>query len=177
MGGSPDGLVFTDPHGACAVEIIEVKCPSSLGDLKIECASEWHHHLAYLDCNNEFKKTHDYYHQIQGTMTAVAVEWYDFVIWSPSNMKVQRIYHDYGWSMRYVAQLESLIKHHIVRREDFYECDSDEAAQDTDEEPYEPFELPARDLPSILHPMVRPRSTSFISSSKLSTPTLRYGSI
>ena len=46
MGGSPDGLVFTDRHGVCAVGIIEVKCPYSLRDVKIECASEWHHHLA-----------------------------------------------------------------------------------------------------------------------------------
>ena len=121
--------------------------------MKIDCGSEWHHHLAYLDCNNELEKTHDYYHQIQGTMTAVGVEWCDFVIWSPSNMKVQRIYRDFGWSMRYLTQLESLYKHHIVRKEDFDECDSDEAAQDTDEEPFEPYEHPARDLTSILHPI------------------------
>ena len=41
----PDGLVFSDPHGACPVGIIEVECPYSLSVLKIECDSEWHQHL------------------------------------------------------------------------------------------------------------------------------------
>ena len=27
MGASPDGLIFTDPHGACAVGFLEVKFP------------------------------------------------------------------------------------------------------------------------------------------------------
>ena len=36
--------------------------------------------------------------------------------------------------MRYVAQLESIYKHHIVSKEDFYEGYSDSAKQDTDEE-------------------------------------------
>ena len=80
MGASPDGLVFTDPHATSAVGILEVKCPYSMRDVKIECASEWHHHLPYLDCRNELKTTHDYYHQIQGAMAAVGVEWCDFVI-------------------------------------------------------------------------------------------------
>ena len=58
-GASPDGLVFTDRHGACAVGIIEVKFPNSLREVKSECKSEWHHYLPYLYCNNELKKTHD----------------------------------------------------------------------------------------------------------------------
>ena len=36
MGASPDGLVFTDPHGACAVGILEVKCTYSMRDLNVE---------------------------------------------------------------------------------------------------------------------------------------------
>ena len=66
MGASPDGLVFTDPHAACAVGILEVKCPYSMRDVKIECTSKWHHHLTYLDCKNMLKKTHAYNYHIQG---------------------------------------------------------------------------------------------------------------
>ena len=136
MGASPDGLVYTDPHAPSAVGIIEVKCPYSLRDVTIECNLEWHHHLSYLDCNNELKKTHDYYHQIQGAMAAVGVEWCDFVIWTPRNVKVQRIHRDYGWAIRYLPQLETFFKQHIVRKEDFDEGYTDPTMQDTDEEPF-----------------------------------------
>ena len=94
MGASPDGLVYTDPHAVCAVGIIEMKCPYSLREVNVECNSKWHHHLPYLSCNIDLKKTQDYYHQIQGAMTAVGVEWCDVLIWTPSNVKVQRIYRE-----------------------------------------------------------------------------------
>ena len=55
--------------------------------------------------------------------------------------------------MRYVPQLKSVYKHHIHRRDDFDEGDSDTATQDPDEEPFEPEEQPERDLTSILHPI------------------------
>ena len=96
MGASPDGLFFTDNHGACAVGILKVKCQSLVRDVKIECASDWHHHLTYLDCRNELKKTHDYYYQIKVAMALVGVDWCDFVIWTRSNMKTQRIRRDHG---------------------------------------------------------------------------------
>ena len=50
------------------------------------------------------------------------------------------------------AQLESFYKHHITGKEDFDEGFSDAATGDTDEEPFQPYEHPARDLTSILHP-------------------------
>ena len=86
-------------------------------------------------------------------MAAVGVDWCDFVIWTPSNMKIHRIPRDEGWSMRYVPQLESFDKHQITRKEDFDEGFSDAATGDTAEEPFKPYEHPARDLTSILHPI------------------------
>ena len=94
MGASPDGSVFTDPHAACAVGILEVKCPYSMRYVNIEWPAQWRNCLTYLDHNNMLKKTHDYSHQIQGAMTAVGVDWCDFVIWTRSNMKIQRIRRD-----------------------------------------------------------------------------------
>ena len=118
--------------------------------MEIECNSEWHHHLTYLDCNNLLRKTHQCKHQ--GAIAAVAVDWCDYVIWTPSNMKIHRIRPDHGWSMRNVPQLESFYKHHIVRKEDFDEGFSDTATMDAEEEHYEPYDPPGRDLTSILHP-------------------------
>ena len=57
MGGSPDGLIFTDRHAACAVGILEVKSPYSLREVEIDCDSEGHHQLHYLNCKNQLKKT------------------------------------------------------------------------------------------------------------------------
>ena len=52
--------------------------------------------------------------------------------------------------MRCVPQLDSDYKHHIGRKEDFAECVSEEAAQDTEEERFDAYEHPAPDLTSIL---------------------------
>ena len=153
MGASPDGLVFSDPHATSAVGILEVKCPYSMRDVKIECVSEWHHHLPYLDCRNELKTTHDYYHQIQGAMAPVLVDWCDFVIWKPSKMKNQRIPRVHGWSLRYIPRLETVFKHQLLHKEDFEDGESEMAPMDTDEERYDPYDYPARDLTSILHPI------------------------
>ena len=56
-----------------------------------------------------------------------------------------RIYRDYGSSKRYVPQLESIFKHHIVHKEEFDEGYSDATLQDTDDEGFEQYQHPARD--------------------------------
>ena len=45
IGDSPDGLVFTDPHGACAVGILEVKCAYSMRDVHEEWPAVWRLYL------------------------------------------------------------------------------------------------------------------------------------
>ena len=93
-------------------------------------------------------------------MAAVLVDLWDFVIWTPSNMKIQRIRRDEGWSMRYVFQIESFYKHQITRKEDFDEGFSEAAAGDTNEESFQPYEHPARDLTSFLH-LIGPPANNF----------------
>ena len=151
MGASPEGLFLPDPHRACAFGILEVKCHSSMREVKIDCSSEWHNHLTYLDCSNMRKKRHDYNHQRQGPMAAVGVCWCYFVIWPRSKIKSQRIRRYYGWSIRYVPQFESVYNHQINCTEDFDEGFSDRARRDTEEENVKPYDHRARDLTSILH--------------------------
>ena len=86
-------------------------------------------------------------------MTAVNVDWSDFVTGTPSNMKIHRIHRDHRWSMRYIHWLQSLVKHQLVRKEDLCDSESDMAAMDTNEEGYEPYEYPSRELTLILHPI------------------------
>ena len=97
IGGSPDGLVYAEPHAGSAVGILEVKCPYSLRDREICCDSQCHHPLHYLECDNEVKKMHQYYQKIQGEITVIRLDCCDFVIWTP---KIERIYLAYTSSMR-----------------------------------------------------------------------------
>ena len=99
------------------------------------------------------KWTHEYYHQVQGAIAAVGVHWCDFVIWTPRRVKLERIYIDYGWTMRYVPRHEHFYYRYLVRKEDTKSTgwDSATANASTDEDALEPFEHPTRDLTSILH--------------------------
>ena len=56
--------------------------------------------------------------------------------------------------MRYIPQLESFYNNQITRKEDFDEGVCDAATVDTEEEPFQPYEHPARDLT----PSVPPRN-------------------
>ena len=68
LGGSPDGLV--GERG-----LIEVKCPF----IKKEC----HLHIPPT-----------YYCQINGLMEILDKDWCDFVSWTPTEMKIYRVYRD-----------------------------------------------------------------------------------
>ena len=100
-------------------------------------------------------RRHEYSHQIQGAIAAVWVQWCDFVIWTPRRVKLERIYIDYGWTMRYVPRLEDFYYRHLVRKEDTKSTgwESDAANARTDEDALEPYQHPAQDLTSILHPI------------------------
>ena len=67
-------------------------------------------------------------------------------------MNIQLIHRDHV-SLRNIPRLKTFCKHHLVRKEDFDDGESDMATLDTDEELYEPYDYPARDLTSILHPI------------------------
>lgn len=68
LGGSPDGLVGDDG-------IIEVKCPF------------------YKQVPHTSIPPH-YYCQVNGLMEIMGRKWCDFVSWTPTAMKIYRVYHD-----------------------------------------------------------------------------------
>ena len=88
-------------------------------------------------------------------MAAVIVHWCDFVIWTPRKLKIQRFPLDYGWSIRYVRQLEDFYKHRIQRKEDVdtVQWDSETVNASRDDDPMETFNHAARDLASVLPPI------------------------
>ncbi|CAG9773376.1 unnamed protein product [Ceutorhynchus assimilis] len=82
LGGSPDGLVGNDG-------VIEVKCPYSIRNLKID-----EQYLDYLEENGNLKKNHEYYYQIQGLLEMTNRPWCDFVIFTGHDIKIQRIFRN-----------------------------------------------------------------------------------
>ena len=88
LGASPDGIVGTG--------ILEVKCPFTCSDCTFEaaavakrsfCLSKSPHGLA-------LKKKHQYYHQVQVQLFVTKAAFCDFVVWSPSQLHIERIFPD-----------------------------------------------------------------------------------
>ena len=154
MGASPDGLVYQHLHAADPIGIIEVKCPYSMRSVKLQSETQWHTYLNYLNCMNCLKQDHPYWHQIQGGMAAVDVQWCDFIIWTPNQILIKRINRDPDWASTYLLSLEMFYKGNLLRREDM-QMDCPSVLNSPEEENYPPVpqEEPTRDLNTILHPV------------------------
>lgn len=83
IGCSPDGLINDG--------LLEIKCPYSLrnGIFPLNPSSSFY--CKSINGKLVLKKTHNYYYQIQGIMGIMNLKWCDFVIWTPSNMSIERI--------------------------------------------------------------------------------------
>ena len=118
MGASPDGLVMGGDDASEPLAVIEVKCPYSMRNVKLKDPSKgWPRHLKYLDLNDRLKRNHYYYHQIQGSMHAVEVDWCDFIIWTPCQMLIQTIQRDVVWGEVNLPRLESFFNDYLAPSE------------------------------------------------------------
>lgn len=105
LAASPDGIV--DSNG-----IIEVKCPYSLvkKGLSIDYAAK-NLKTFYLKCNEStgkinLKLTHDYYFQIQGQLHITQKSFCDFIIWTPLDIYIERIFKNENfWLNKMQTQL------------------------------------------------------------------------
>lgn len=144
MAACPDALVFENEHDVNPVGIIKVKCPYfNPGE-----EHEWDNRLGYLDRNRKLKRDHDYYHEIQGALLAVDVQWCDLLIWTCPNLLIVKVLKDDSWKTEYFPRLERFYQKRIRRLEDQY----DPFSQDI-EEPIIDLAKPSRDLNSILNPI------------------------
>lgn len=107
LGASPDGLVL-NWEGA-RMGLVEIKCPYSLRENLISEKPP-----AYLDKTTlGLKPNHKYYHQIQGQMFATKLPWCDFVIWTPKDLLVQRIFADPDWPRQAIPKLVEFYETHL----------------------------------------------------------------
>ena len=88
---SPDGLVGTNG-------LVEYKCPYKAAQLHLtplEASNSIKDFCSTSDGQNlHLKSTHHYYYQVQGCLAITKRNWYDFMIWTPQGISVERIYAD-----------------------------------------------------------------------------------
>ena len=103
IGASPDGLLSCD---CCQNAIIEIKCPYRLKDTGITSWSI----LEYFDTNQNLKKSHTYFNQINLTQGILQRKVAYFVVYAKNEIIVKRIDFD-----------EEFFDHQILNISQYYE--------------------------------------------------------
>ena len=153
MGASPDGLVFTWPsrrvccgHPRCQVPLFDARCERVVAR-RVAQLSE----LSRLQ-----KQSQEVALLLSPNPRGDGSGWGGVVrLCHLDPEQYEDLPHSSRWRVvdALHPHLESFYKHQITRKEDFDVCFSDAATGDTDEEPFQPYEHPARHLTSILHPI------------------------
>ena len=101
LGASSDGRVYdpTSPHPS---GVLEIKCPYSIhGELLIKCSipeivKKYGKKFFMEEINGQLKlqKTSRYFSQVQGEMAILGVPWCDFVVWTLTDIYIERINFD-----------------------------------------------------------------------------------
>ena len=80
IGATPDGIFFCQCHAIA--NLIEVKCPYSLKDIK--SIDEVDQSAFFITSDNELKTNHQYYAQIQLQLYAFETEICHLIVWTPN---------------------------------------------------------------------------------------------
>ena len=108
LSASPDGLVQCT---CCGKGTLEVKCPYKYKDGLPSSNSDTRF---CLDSNFSLKVTHEYYTQVQMHMFATNTLYCDFVVWTPNQIVVNRIYHDMEFELVAVPKLNKFFRDVIL---------------------------------------------------------------
>lgn len=84
---SPYGIIYCD---CCGIGCLEIKFPYNLTQSK-DLES-----LSYLS-NGKLKENHQYFYQIQMQLLLCEAKFGDFVVWSPNEYHIERIYINNAW--------------------------------------------------------------------------------
>ena len=96
LAASPDGVV----HSKAGKGLVEVKCPYSCRDQLLSSAanSKPSFFLEHQDGVLRLKRTHAYHYQVQFQLLVTGLDWADFVVWTPTEMHVERIAKQEGFN-------------------------------------------------------------------------------
>ncbi|XP_035698104.1 pneumococcal serine-rich repeat protein-like [Branchiostoma floridae] len=113
LGASVDRLVVS--HGQI-IGGVEVKCPHSKKGLTLEEAVQ---NKAFFlkkeDSSAALKRSHKYYHQVQGQIYCYNLDWVDFVVYfGRDNIFCERIKVDAEWQKKNIPKLDHFYKTAIL---------------------------------------------------------------
>ena len=106
LGASPDALI-SDEREESVYGAVEVKCPASKSGISVlEACSDKAFCMEIIDGKPSLKKNHIYYYQSQGVMVICQLKFLDFVVYTVSDVYVERIYfNEKEWQCHYTPQL------------------------------------------------------------------------
>ncbi len=93
LGCSPDGIILKN---SIPVGCIEVKCPYSKGDMKLEeaSASDKYFFLMSIEGRLALKWNHTYFYHCQGVLNILGLNWIDFIVYTQKDIHIERIQVD-----------------------------------------------------------------------------------
>ncbi|XP_077354672.1 uncharacterized protein LOC144002880 isoform X2 [Festucalex cinctus] len=93
LGATPDALIECS---CCGVGVCEIKCPFSVRDLIVKEAVKTPNFCLVPDGNtsHHLSRQHQYYYQIQAQMGLTGRDFCDFVVWTKSDIYIERVHPD-----------------------------------------------------------------------------------
>ena len=98
FGASPDGLVQCT---CCGEGLVEIKCPYTLRESSDLGQLAWMCLVNDIYC---LSRSHRHYFQVQMKLFVTNKMYCDFVVWSPEDLFVERIYPDREWWVKWSGQ-------------------------------------------------------------------------
>lgn len=112
LGASPDGKVCSEG----VTGLLEIKCPYSARDKTIPQAVEDVRDFCLTKTNTliHLKQNHNYMYQIQGQLMVTGAPFCEFVVYTKSDMHIERIVPDMQFQEEMMEKLSSFYKHHAL---------------------------------------------------------------
>ncbi len=112
IGASPDGVVSCACHG---MGVLELKCPFTAKSRSLnECAGDSQFCLSETEGMMALKQHHGYMYQVQAQMRVADFMFADFVVWTPQELFIQRIFFDDKFFDEAYLKVEAFIKTGIL---------------------------------------------------------------
>lgn len=113
LGATPDGKICTETETA----ILEVKCPYVVRKMTIneaiESPKDFCLHFG-SDGKPALKKHHEYYDQIQGQLMITGAPFVDFVVYTLSDIHIERVQPDKDLHKEMLYKLATFYKNHAI---------------------------------------------------------------
>ena len=113
MSCSPDGLVYssmkTQPDG-----ILEIKCPFRFRFKRYMTIYDYMK-LEYINPDMTIRRDHKFYHRAQAEMYGTHTRWCDFLILTPVDTLITRVYLDEDWIERNVPIIDFVFMNYLLR--------------------------------------------------------------